>query len=102
MSEQKWTQGPWEIHGWRILKFGEDHAAIALICDPHFGQFVNDMKEVDWGKKKDDRDIALANAHLIAAAPDLYESLQEMLKWCIWDTDYAERARKAIAKAEGR
>jgi len=30
------------------------------------------------------------------------EALKEMLGYCIWDTEYAERARAAIAKAEGK
>ena len=42
------------------------------------------------------------NAHLISAAPELLEALKEMLGYCIWDTEYAERARAAIAKAEGK
>jgi hypothetical protein len=43
-----------------------------------------------------------ADWHLIAAAPELLESLKEMLSYCIWDTEYADRAKAAIAKAEGK
>jgi hypothetical protein len=48
---------------------------------------------------------AEANARLIAAAPDLLVSLKEMLE--VWEEDpaygamHAEKARAAIAKAEG-
>lgn len=46
-----------------------------------------------------------ANAHLIAAAPDLLEALREMVdrfESCDDDPEYVTRARAAIAKAEGR
>jgi len=47
-----------------------------------------------------------ADARLISAAPDLLESLKEMLE--VWEEDpaygamHAEKARAAIAKAEGK
>lgn len=49
-----------------------------------------------------DTESGKANAHLIAAAPELLEALKEMVSWCIWNTDYYHRALAAIAKAEGR
>ena len=53
---------------------------------------------------------ALANARLIAAAPELYDLLNEWLdtpffetkdEWQKWVDDYKPRVLQAIAKAEG-
>lgn len=45
-----------------------------------------------------------ANAHLIAAAPDLYEALDRLVNW-IWSehgmTDRVNDAVKALSKARG-
>jgi hypothetical protein len=43
----------------------------------------------------------VVHCDLCRAAPDLLKALEEMLSWCIWDTDYAARAKSAIAKAKG-
>ncbi len=77
-AKPKYTQGPWESSAWRVLKYGEDHAAIAIVCDPHFGNYVSDIKEVDWSTAKIDRDIASANARLIVCAPEMAEMLREV------------------------
>lgn len=42
-----------------------------------------------------------ANAHLIAAAPDLLEALEDLLPW-LEDARMADGARAAIAKARGQ
>ena len=48
---------------------------------------------------------SLANAQLVAAAPDMLESLRELLLLCELHLDFQpqslEKARKAIAKAVG-
>lgn len=53
----------------------------------------------------------LANAHLIAAAPKMYDLLNEWLdtpffetkeEWQKWVDDYRPRVEQAIAKAEGK
>ena len=44
-----------------------------------------------------------ANAHLIAAAPELLEALEELLGWeCLAPIEAYENARDAIAKARGQ
>lgn len=47
---------------------------------------------------------AYADANLIAAAPDLYDALRDVLlnAGSAIDTEWLERAMTAIAKAEGR
>jgi hypothetical protein len=70
MSERKWTPGPWPIDktgdGKRII------VGVGLVDGP----CGYDLAEI----YADDCDPveAHANAHLIAAAPDLYEALEEL------------------------
>lgn len=53
-------------------------------------------------------ETAIANAHLIAAAPDLYEALQAMIDVASDRESFEEfapafdKARAALAKAEGK
>lgn len=51
-----------------------------------------------------DKSEAQANAHLIAAAPDMYEALKAILPMVTteWNGPIQEMARKAIEKAEGK
>ena len=45
---------------------------------------------------------AVANAHLIAAAPDMLEALKTLLRRGVIASSWEETARAAIAKAEGQ
>lgn len=90
MSGDKHTPGPWSVHqesiepDWHIVTT----VGGAIVAN------VSDRGE--WG----------ANAHLIAAAPDLLEALKNMLSKCGCGTalgcKVCDAARAAIAKAEGR
>jgi hypothetical protein len=51
------------------------------------------------GRSRDDAE-AIANAHLIAAAPTLYLALENILSWTDEDAT-AAAAREALAKARG-
>lgn len=86
VPQTKWTPGPWSNDriGEIAVSLGDDN--IALVC---FEGELNDEKECE------------ANAHLIAAAPELYEALKEVValsdrKQHAWDN-----ARAALAKARG-
>jgi hypothetical protein len=102
MSEQKFTPGPWVNHG-RITQPGIPHSAVAAemliarVYSKHFG----------------DSEQEIANANLIAAAPELLEALKAVLKDEEWNAAMADevtpgardnirKARAAIAKAEGQ
>ena len=70
MSEIKHTPGPWVNHG-RITQPGLPHSAVAAetliarVYSKHFG----------------DTEQEIANANLIAAAPELLEAVQSLLKF---------------------
>lgn len=85
MSELKATPGPWEPRHDELVAKDGNTVAIFLCCG---GQEVN-----------------AANAHLIAAAPELYEALEMMLKMVEFGgfgKDAAmDTARSALAKARG-
>ena len=85
------TPGPWTIHetdrSTLIIKDYTPHAHVGVIA------------KITWRMV---HPASVANARLIAAAPDLLEALKEIVaisdrKHNAWD-----RAKAAIAKAEGR
>lgn len=93
-SKTKWTPGPWAVTG------GD---GTPCVSDP-FGL------DVGWPSRRKGYP-ALANAHLIAAAPELYEALElalpiiEELDTCRDDEDdpipLVAQIRSALAKARG-
>lgn len=86
MSKTKHTPGPWGASGTVVRADNGQGAVIA-----------------ELGKV---RDVNLANAALIAAAPELLRALEDLL--AVHETkrnlahDVWEAARAAIAKAEGQ
>ena len=105
MSETKFTPGPWIGAGpsfgdakprWIdciITQWEDDYGDVVGICDFQLKQYDEEQE---------------ANAHLIAAAPDLYEALERMVGWVDdWREgkkhpyDDWEFAKAALAKARG-
>lgn len=93
------TPGPWKIHPYTV--------------DEKFNQ-VKDIGPTGWAvanvigpfERKWD-DTAESNASLIAAAPDLLQTLVAILAMCTGTGNEADRiiaaaCRAAIAKAEGK
>lgn len=81
MSETKWTPGPWEaLDGDGEPLTDADSAArnmasIRPVEQPH------DVNGYDFIIEMDVHDDAgVATAHLLAAAPELYEALEELLE----------------------
>jgi len=85
----KYTPGPWTTRDTEIIatQFSE---CIAIVQYPGHG--ANEEAE------------GLANAHLIAAAPDLLVALENVLRRSGVDLqqDQCDEIRAAIAKAKGR
>lgn len=102
----KHTKGPWLPH-W-LMGNGDTHWIVPA------DQPNAPLAKVD-AFAPTDGDMELegkANARLIAAAPDLLAALRDVIGWIpggaseMWHTDApskaVERARAAIAKAEGK
>lgn len=91
MSEQNWTKGPWKSHAYNqrmgsLISWGDiskgESIAIAVA--------QKDAKE------------GIANANLIAAAPEMYEALACLIDVC--DGNYREltdEMQLVLAKARG-
>lgn len=93
----KHTPGPWSI-------------ITSETCDLYAGIESDDFSIVVIGYPEDDDDggvrgktpeEAMANAHLIAAAPDLLESLERVVAIADRNTVEFNAAKAAIAKAKG-
>lgn len=97
MSETKFTPGTWEVRQWAGADWPENRVSIgpkgtALAISPRFS----------------DRQQMLIDAHLIAAAPELYTVLakivadyDELGQYESPDEDYIDLAKVALAKARG-
>ena len=111
MSEAKHTPGPWQVMGGERLVWVSAHlAGPSDICDLY--HYSAKAPENDGFVLKEN---AEANAHLIAAAPDLLEALEglwDVVEGAIqsgdWQIDGAcdpdaelHRAERAIKKAKG-
>jgi hypothetical protein len=91
MSTLKATPGPWAIAPDRK----NDPAASDYLNDTEGFLIEGGSDEADWtiAAVWNDGPPGEANAHLIAAAPDLYEALSEALAALIWasgSSDFAE------------
>jgi len=91
MSETKFTPGPWEVRlddstfGPKLEIHQEGAENRVPICERDLG--FND--DVDEESK--------ANAHLIAAAPEMYEAIEGLLN--VISETRGEDARQAVIKA---
>ena len=93
MNTAKHTPGPWEAVGSRICTVGSDRERVTLAKTEPSGAFTMSTKQT-------------ANAHLIAAAPAMYEALRDCvgrLEAYYGDTYPAViRGKQALAQAEGK
>lgn len=96
MSKAKHTPGPWEVSN--LLR---SYGSVYVRADRNFVRVYD-----EWGSEE----MQLANARLIASAPELLEALEGLLCWCQgYEADklnphafsHMESARAAIAKATG-
>jgi hypothetical protein len=88
MSESKFTPGPWRVHaGDEII--ADDCLHVAFVK----ANFLEHME------------TQLANARLIAAAPEMLACLEELLEWIYSGYDASiydiEEAARVVQKAKG-
>lgn len=94
MSATKFTPGPWVKRGKGTIETGNG-GDIASVLDGRFSETV-------------DRETQEANAHLIAAAPDLYAVVSMLEGWLNGShndeyglQDIGEATEAALSKARG-
>ncbi len=106
-NETRWTPGPWVI-GTRYADendvFGADGFSVASVHVEQAKERCPDNVHPARQGPKYRREITAeewdANAHIIAAAPDLYASLAEIVaEWGYPNTPKWHRALAALAKA---
>lgn len=100
----KHTPGPWSV----------DNTDIYLITSDRDGEAVCEIAEREIvgqsGTWETNVSVMDANAHLIAAAPAMYEALQTLVEYLsaqvpadtLDDWKHVFAARQALAQAEGR
>lgn len=100
MNEPKFTPGPWHVlydellDEYRCIIHNEKNFLIAIVS-------LAVIRRGETYKEKQ-----LANAHLIAAAPEMYQMLEMVLRdWELPDVDaqakYAPKIERLLAKARG-
>lgn len=93
MNEFKGTPGPWVAS-----KTGRGIGPVSGLDDQSFGMII----EVAYVEFDPEIEIQVANANLIAAAPELLEALQMIMNGDFYmPKESADAARAAIAKALG-
>ncbi|WP_176026500.1 hypothetical protein [Brucella intermedia] len=109
MTETKFTKGTWIAARKHSSKVG-----LPIVASPH-GRSIAAVTFFGLGEQfKSHDDESYANAHLIAAAPDLYSALSALLNRYVglvhsgdagfWDPEAEEEvinSRDALAKARG-
>ena len=119
MSEKKFTPGPW-VSNPRTILYGGMRAEDGYVINALGGERAAwyGLAQVVTETEDGDRNIeGVANAKLIAAAPDLYDALELTLQACYSLEEYQhnvlgddsqyqtgsliEQAKAALAKARG-
>lgn len=89
----KHTPGPWEVkESCEPLSTGWNDPKCLVLVN---GELLADLSFMDDGSHS-------ANAHLIAAAPELLEALKDIVNGVGRQEGYVVRAQRVIAKAEGK
>ena len=86
MNKTKFTPGPWKIVEDRVPSSLEVYGGTTAICEC-------------WRRANPETEIA--NAHLIAAAPMLYEALDYLLNGIGDELGRIDKARAALKAARG-
>lgn len=98
MCEAKFTKGNWTLHrvDHDMTVKGEVHV---VASDGYPSAFIP-----SWNDDNETALEAMANAHLIAVAPEMYEELQEISNWMnsqFGMGDWHKDIEKLLSKARG-
>jgi hypothetical protein len=104
MMSEKWTKGPWVIC-WATYNGRKVNFTIAASPYGSIRPIAETRWKTEWSEVEGEE--LIANAHLIAAAPDLYAALQRMVSHFLSDDmtppdSVMGQAKAALAKARGR
>ena len=109
MSETKFTPGPWAVN---VVTTTTENCSGQIVQRGGIAYIKADTGHEEVAVLYSEKNQS-ANAHLIAAAPELYESLREMfiafnlaiihaqISPGTENSDIANRAERALAKARG-
>lgn len=105
MADTKFTPGPWEAHSDLVIAIGTRASTVCAASDLSALQYAAYSRLNIWSTRFHE---AIANARLIAAAPDLYAACEACLEFMTqahlprenWP-DAALVAEAALAKARG-
>lgn len=95
-SASKHSPGPWTLGPADDIDGAQYYRSVSAKTWQNFANVVVRMEDDDHDSAK-----GLANAALIAAAPDLLEALEAVVAVADRKTDVFNRAHAAIAKAKG-
>lgn len=100
MTEPKFTPGPWRFVDDGECSIDTPGDNTCRFIGKNSLPFAASFQHSAFGKD----DICDANAHLIAAAPELYEALDRFVDWMNEEEgahSLCDSARAALAKARG-
>ena len=99
MSDEKFTRGPWEVVGHHIEAAGEfkEKRCSGYGCN---NNFICDLDDGEYHEYWDEAECA-ANAALIAAAPELYECLCDVMTDLEMSDGMRAHFEKVLKKARG-
>lgn len=111
MANTAHTPGPWAVHHIRAYVVPSAHAARPIGAaeddDCDLATYAQEICAMHWPDRHRTENEVLANARLIAAAPEMLEALRRAERYISDDQPDEEGSllkaiRAAIAKAEGR
>ena len=99
-----YTPGPWEVteSANAIVVMGSNAQHVVII--PLFKEYAWSKEEWEGLNLEEKNKVSIANARLIAAAPELYEALESLIDFLFHEKKNRQailRAKAALAKARG-
>lgn len=93
MSEPKFTRGPWHVEATTL------HAYITPPKGHYVASVILPSDTFHMSSSEKSQRSEMANAHLISAAPDLFEALRGIADWV--DINIAEIECRSVEPEEG-